>query len=96
MYILITSLTQPPEVAKAYFDDHCAWLHKYIDKGVFLASGPKKNHLGGGILVKSMDKKDLLEILKEDSYVRADVADYQIIDMEFRLADPELKSLLDA
>lgn len=56
MYILISSFTQPPEIVHEYFKEHCAWLHKYRNEGVFLASGPKKSKLGGFIIVNSLKK----------------------------------------
>lgn len=94
MYILISSYSKSPEIAKQYFEAHCTWLHKYIEKGIFLASGPKKSQLGGAILVRSLDKEELKKILEEDSYVQADVADYLIVDMDFKLISNGLENLL--
>lgn len=94
MYVLISSYSQSPEIVEPYFKDHCAWLHKYIEEGVFLASGPKKSHLGGAIIVNSIPKEQLKKILEEDSYVKADVADYLIVEIDFKLAAQGLEKLL--
>ena len=95
MYILISSFSKSPEIVEPYFAEHCAWLHKYNKLGVFLASGPKKSHLGGVIIVDSINKKELLNIISEDSYVKADVADYKIIDVDFKLAANDLIRLIE-
>jgi hypothetical protein len=61
---------------------------------VLIAAGPKKSGLGGVLLAKSMDKSTLLNILAEDSYVTADVAEYQIIDFDCKVAEPGLEKLV--
>ncbi len=96
MYILISSFSQPPEAVEPYFTDHCAWLHKYNTLDIFIASGPKTSHLGGGILVKSIDKQRLKEIIAEDSYVQANVADYLIVEIDVKLAAKGFEGLLEA
>jgi uncharacterized protein YciI len=75
---------------------HGAWVKKYIDNGTFLLAGPKKSGLGGVILVKSIPKAVLNVLLAEDSYVQAEVVDYQIIDITAKLVPEHLSSLLDA
>lgn len=96
MYIVITSLSQAPEIVQPYFKTHCEWLHKYVEKDIFLASGPKKDHLGGAFLVRSIDRKQLDEIIAEDSYHQANVATYQIIDMDCKLAANGYEKLIGA
>ena len=80
----------------SHVEAHSAWVKKYFDQGVFLAAGPKKNKLGGIILVKAIAKDELKKILSEDSYILADVADYKIIDMNFKLAANGLERLIGA
>lgn len=94
MYILVVSYSKPPEVVEQYFKAHCAWLHKYVNAGIFLASGPKKSHLGGCVLVRSIEKEQLKKILEEDSYFKEDVADYLIIDMDCKLAANGFEKLI--
>ena len=95
MYVLISSFSKSPKIVEPYFAEHCTWLRKYNQLGIFLASGPTKSHLGGAIIVDSIDKKTLLSIIAEDSYVKADVADYEIVDVDFKLAVSDLVRLLD-
>ena len=58
---------------------------------MFLFAGPKKSGLGGVIAVKGIEKEKLMEILSEDSYVQADVAEYQIIDFDCKIAQSALE-----
>lgn len=96
MYLLNVNYTTQPENVQVHAETHSAWVKKYIENGTFLFAGPKKSKLGGAILVKSIDKPCLLKILEEDSYVQNDVADYQIIDFDCKLAAKELQSLCGA
>ena len=96
MYLLVVNYTQPTEEASKHTETHTVWVKKYIEQGVFLFAGPKKSKSGGAILVKSMDKSLLKKILAEDSFVQADVAEYQIIDFDIKLVAENFKSLIGA
>lgn len=93
MYLLIVSYTCQPENVLPHAEAHSVWVKKYIDNGIFLFAGPKKSKLGGAILVKSIEKAALKKILQEDSYVQADVAEYQVIDFDCKLSSQDLKIL---
>lgn len=96
MYLLIISYSQPPAKVEPHIASHGAWVKQHLGTGEFLFAGPKKSGLGGVIAAKSMEKSALLEIVATDSYVQADVADYQIIEFETRLAKPGLEPLTAA
>lgn len=96
MYIVITSHSKSPELVEPHFKEHCEWLKQYNHEGIFLASGPKKSGRGGAILVRSMDKKDLEKIIAKDSYHKANVADYLIVDIDFKLAVDGFEKLIEA
>lgn len=96
MYLLIVSYTKPADEVTPHVETHSAWVKKYFSQGIFLMAGPKKSKLGGAILVKSIEKDMLKKIIAEDSYVQADVADYQIIDFDCKATAPGLESLVTA
>jgi uncharacterized protein YciI len=96
MYVLNVNYTQAPAQVEAHIPPHGAWVKQHIANGNFLFAGPKKSGLGGAILAKAMPKADLLALLAQDPYVAFDVADYQIIDFDCKLAAPALESLLQA
>jgi len=93
MYVLNISYTKSPAEVEPEVKAHGEWVSRYLKEGVFLFAGPKTSGLGGIIAVKGIDKKRLTEILAEDSYVRADVAEYQIVDFNCKVTQPALESL---
>ena len=95
MNVLIVNYIKQSEEVKPHIDAHNIWVKKYFDEGIFMAAGPKKSKLGGVILAKTIDKSKLLKILAEDSYVQYDVAEYQIIEVDFKLTETGLEKLLN-
>ena len=93
MYLLNLSYSKSPADVEPHQKAHTDWVKKYIADGTFLFAGAKKSGLGGILAVKSIEKQQLREILAQDSYVSADVGDYQIIDVDIKLALSEYESL---
>lgn len=93
MLLLIVSYIKVPALVEPHIPSHGEWVARHLREGKFLFAGPKKNGLGGVIGAKDMDKTVLLQILAEDSYVKADVAEYQIVDVAFKAAAAGFESL---
>jgi len=93
MYLLNLSYIKSPAEVEPENKAHVEWVKKYLADGTFLFAGAKKSGLGGILAVKSMDKPALLKILAEDSYVIADVGEYQIAEVDIKLAQPAFESL---
>lgn len=93
MYLLNVSYSQSPVKVEPHVSGHSAWVKQHLDEGTFLFAGPKKSGLGGVILVKSIPREELRTLLSGDSYVQAEVAEYQIVDFDCKLAVPDLKGL---
>jgi uncharacterized protein YciI len=94
MYLLTVTYSQPAANVEPHIPSHGAWVKRHLDAGTFLFAGPKKSGLGGVILAKAMSKPQLQQLLADDSYVQADVADYQVVDFDCKLAVPGLAALL--
>ena len=93
MFILNVSYIKSPAEVEPQIKAHGEWVARYINDGTFLFAGSKKSGLGGVIAVKGIDKEALNRILSEDSYVQFDVAEYQIMDFDCKVAQPMLASL---
>lgn len=93
MYLLVANYIKSPEEVAPHVPTHAAWIKQHVDEGIFLFAGPKKSKLGGVILVKAIDKNKLMQIISKDSYCKADVAEYQIIDFDCKVAAPQLELL---
>ena len=93
MYLLNLSYSKSPAAVEPHQKAHTDWVKKYIADGTFLFAGAKRSGLGGILAVKSIEKQQLREILAQDSYVSADVGDYQIIDVDIKLAQAAFEVL---
>jgi uncharacterized protein YciI len=93
MFILIVSYTQPAAKVEPHIAAHGIWVKRHFDSGVFLFAGPKKSGLGGVIAARAIEKAELLRHIAEDPYVIEDVADYQIVECDFKLAQTGLEAL---
>jgi len=93
MYLLNLRYSKSPADVEPHQKAHTDWVKKYIADGTFLFAGAKKSGLGGILAVKSIEKQQLREILAQDSYVSADVGDYQIIDVDIKLAQAAFEVL---
>jgi uncharacterized protein YciI len=86
MFLLNVSYTKTPSEVEPHIRSHGEWVARHLATGLFLFAGPKKSGLGGVIGVASTEKQNLMRILEEDSYVQADVAEYQILDFDCKVA----------
>jgi uncharacterized protein YciI len=93
MYLLNLSYIKSPAVVEPENKAHLEWVKKYLADGTFLFAGAKKSGLGGILAVKSIDKPALMAILAQDSYVIADVGEYQVIEVDIKLAQPAYEAL---
>ncbi len=74
-------------------DEHRAFLQKYYDKGILLASGPQQPR-NGGIILALPDKDIMHELIKEDPFYQHDLADYRFIQFEPVKCCHELQAIL--
>lgn len=95
MYLVHVSYSKSPEEVVPHRPGHAEWLKKYLDAGVILFAGPKKSRLGGVIITRSIEKKRLQQIIAEDPFFQAEVADYHIVDFDCTNRASELEWLKD-
>ncbi|HXP95917.1 MAG TPA: YciI family protein [Telmatospirillum sp.] len=83
----------PTEIEQA-LPDHRDWLIKNYADGVFLLSGPQKPHTGGVILAHGLTRDELDARLAEDPFNKGELADYDVVELLPRGADPRLAFLV--
>lgn len=78
--VFVVSLTYKVELSEVdqYINDHVAYLDKYYEKGTFIASGRKVPRTGGVILAHCENRDELDNILKEDPFYKAGMANYEV------------------
>lgn len=93
MYVLIAHYAQVPALVEPHIPAHGAWVRQHIESGVFVAAGPKRNGLGGAILARSMPREELNRLLADDIYVSAGVAEYQVVELDFKATASTFEAL---
>lgn len=96
MYFLHVNLTQKPGSLDAQKEAHLAWVKENIESGIFLLASAKVSGLGGMIVAKRIAREALHKIIAQDPYVIHDLVEYQIIDVEVKMTQPELEFLKKA
>jgi uncharacterized protein YciI len=96
MYLLIVTYSKAAEMVAPHIETHTAWVKQYFSDETFMAAGPKSEKNGGVILARSIDRERLNKILAEDSFVINGVANYEVIDFDFKLVSSELGALVAA
>jgi uncharacterized protein YciI len=83
VYVLaVIRYRKPMEEVQKVIDDHRAWLRGLKEKGVLVASGPLEPRNGGAALFRLPDgapDAQLLALRDQDPYVRAGVAQWEIL-----------------
>ncbi|MCF9046562.1 YciI family protein [Acinetobacter nectaris] len=94
MFIVNLKYTKPLDEVDNYLEGHIAWLLQHFEQEDFIAAGRKVPRTGGVILVKSMAKEQIEDILKQDPFQA--IADYELIEVEFSRALHGFDNLISA
>jgi uncharacterized protein YciI len=78
MYVVSLTYVAPLDEVDAHLADHVKFLEEQYAKDLFLASGRKVPRSGGVILVRSMPREQLNDILALDPFKKAGVAEYEV------------------
>ncbi|MGF1431457.1 YciI family protein [Kitasatospora sp. LaBMicrA B282] len=80
MFVVTLTYTAPLDRIDELIPDHVAWLDRYYEAGIFLASGRRVPRTGGVILAQAESAAQLEAVLAEDPFGRAGVAEYQVVE----------------
>jgi uncharacterized protein YciI len=94
MFIINLHYIVPLEEIDAHMADHVAFLKKYYNKNVFIASGRKVPRNGGVILAVSKSKEEIENIINEDPFIIQELAEFSITEFLTSQSHPDLKKLL--
>lgn len=78
MFLISLNYNCQLEEVDRYVDDHAAFLKEEYQKGSFILSGRKVPRTGGIILSNLKSKDELEEILANDPFNQAGIAEYSI------------------
>ena len=80
MYVILLKYIKPLEEVDTLLAAHIEFLDTQYKKGIFIASGAQIPRTGGVILAAGLDIAALNDILKQDPFSMAKVAEYEIIE----------------
>ncbi|WP_261663564.1 YciI family protein [Deinococcus sp. Marseille-Q6407] len=82
LHVILVKYTAPTAEVEAATPAHRDWLDQHYRSGLFITSGPQEPRTGGLILAAGESKEQLLDVMQDDPFHKAGVAEYEII--EFR------------
>jgi uncharacterized protein YciI len=94
MFIVLLTYVQPLSAVEAHLQEHRAFLDRHYAAGHFVASGARVPRTGGVILARGLTRAELDEVLAEDPFHRAQVAQYEVIEFAPSKAAPGFEGLL--
>jgi len=80
MFILLLKYLKPMEEVEKELENHIRYLDKYYSLGRFICSGRRNPRIGGVIICRSENEKEVKEILKEDPFYSKKIAEYEIVE----------------
>lgn len=95
MFIVSLTYTRPIAEIETHLAAHRLYLDKYYASGNFLFSGRKEPRTGGIIILRADSLKHAEQILSEDPFNQAGVADYQITEFVPSKSAPALAEWLE-
>jgi uncharacterized protein YciI len=94
MFIVLLTYVQPLSAVEAHLQEHRAFLDRHYAAGHFVASGARVPRTGGVILARGLTRPELDDVLAEDPFHRAQVAQYEVIEFAPSKAAPGFEGLL--
>lgn len=93
MFIVSLTYIKPLEEVDANLEAHVKYLNTQYEKNNFIASGRKVPRTGGVILSKMESLEALKEVLAEDPFAKAGLAEYDIIEFIPSMTSSEFENL---
>ncbi|KTD46017.1 YCII domain-containing protein [Legionella rubrilucens] len=94
MFIVQLTYKTPISEVDKYLQAHREFLDYHYKQGLLLASGPMVPRTGGIIIAATKNREHLEEVLRQDPYYLAEIADYKIIEFTPVKHRDELKAII--
>lgn len=94
MFIVKLNYQAPLTEVDKYLQAHREFLEYHYRQGLFLASGPIQPRTGGILIAINTDRAHLQQVLSQDPFYLAEIANHEIIEFHPVLYRDEIKSLV--
>ncbi|MBB2713433.1 YciI family protein (plasmid) [Rhizobium sophoriradicis] len=78
LYVVTLTYIRPMDDIKAHLDTHREWLAEHLKAGTIIAAGPMEPAVGGIVLAHCATREELDAMLKNDSFHRQNLVEYDI------------------
>ncbi len=95
MFVVVSTHLRPLAAVDVHLQDHFAFLDRAYAAGVYLASGRREPRNGAVILADAKDRETLEAWLRQDPFIAAGVARYELFEFVPGRAAPDLASLVE-
>lgn len=93
MFMVLLRFSSNRDRAAELLDGHVQWIQRGFGDGVFLLSGTMPG-VGGAVLAHGIDGDALRSRVADDPFVRDDIVQAEIIEIEPGIVDPRLHEIL--
>ena len=94
MFVVLLRFGENKPGAPKHMDAHNAWIKQGMDDGVFLVVGSLQPNAGGAILAHGVSRDELETRVSKDPFVKHDVVNAEILEIDPKRADERLGFLL--
>jgi len=88
MVVVTLTYSKPLAEIEALMRKHVTWLKRHYASGLFIASGRQKPRVGGIILAKSGNLKELTAAMESDPFVKAGAATFALCEFNPSMTAP--------
>jgi len=88
MVVVTLTYSKPLAEIDALMPKHVTWLKRHYASGLFIASGRQKPRVGGIILARSGNLKELAAAMEADPFVKAGAATFALCEINPSMTAP--------
>jgi uncharacterized protein YciI len=93
MFVILLNYIKPLSEVDRFVPQHIEFLDRYYASGHFQISGRKEPRTGGVILSTAATREEIDNIIEQDPFHRARIAEYEIIEFHPVKTAPSLVHL---
>jgi uncharacterized protein YciI len=90
LYLILLHYRATLEEVDRHIDAHRRFLHEQYAAGRFLLSGAQEPRAGGVILARGGSLEEITQLLEQDPFQQAGIADYEIVAWAPTLRHPDI------
>lgn len=95
MYLVFVNYLKPEEQVAPVRRAHYEFADRHFSSGEFVLGGRRSPGDGGFILVRALGRDRVQEIMSQDPYLEAEVAEHELIELQPARVQPAIADYLE-